>query len=312
VPAAGRAITIEAVDPASYRRFTPRPTARAAAVWDRVAAGDMVLSTPTAKALRQRLGGSMTLGDLDGSARLRVGAFASLPPGVDAVVNLRRGRQLGMAPGNGLLVSARSADPRGLAARLERRAGKGARAQPLTSVPERTVAGADTAGSGGGATGGDWTAMLTGGSVAQAVGSFSYHYTEDGTVQPDPAWVQANIRTEDMPILGPVTGHRVMLPQLRAALREVVADGLASSIDASDFGGCYAPRFIDRDPSHGLSLHTWGIAVDLNVSTNQRGTSGRMDPRVVAIFKKWGFAWGGDWGYTDPMHFELAALVRPR
>jgi hypothetical protein len=103
-----------------------------------------------------------------------------------------------------------------------------------------------------------------------------------------------------------------MLPQLKAALREVVADGLASSIDASDFGGCYAPRFIDRDPSHGLSLHTWGIAVDLNVSTNQRGTSGRMDPRVVAIFKKWGFAWGGDWGYTDPMHFELAALVRPR
>ena len=41
------------------------------------------------------------------------------------------------------------------------------------------------------------------------------------------------------------------------------------------------------------------------------GTVGEMDRTVVSIFKKWGFAWGGDWSYTDPMHFELARLVRP-
>jgi hypothetical protein len=35
-----------------------------------------------------------------------------------------------------------------------------------------------------------------------------------------------------------------------------------------------------------------------------------MDRRVVAIFKSWGFAWGGDWHYTDPMHFELAKLAK--
>ena len=33
---------------------------------------------------------------------------------------------------------------------------------------------------------------------------------------------------------------------------------------------------------------------------------------MVSIFKKWGFAWGGDWGYTDPMHFEMNALVNPQ
>ena len=33
---------------------------------------------------------------------------------------------------------------------------------------------------------------------------------------------------------------------------------------------------------------------------------------MVAIFQKWGFAWGGDWGYTDPMHFEMAQIVDPR
>ena len=154
--------------------------------------------------------------------------------------------------------------------------------------------------------------LLTGGSVAAAVGTFGYRYFADGTVQPDPGWVAANIRTEQVPILGSVTGHKALFPQLRTALGEVVSRGLAGEIDASEFGGCYVPRFIGHDPSNGLSLHTWGIAVDVNVPGNQRGTAGEIDRDVVAIFKKWGFAWGGDWSYTDPMHFELARIVRPR
>jgi hypothetical protein len=90
----------------------------------------------------------------------------------------------------------------------------------------------------------------------------------------------------------------------------VVALRLSSSIYHYD--GCYVPRFIARDPSKGLSFHTFGTAIDLNAADNYRGIPGRMDRRVVAIFKKWGFAWGGDWNYTDPMHFELARLVEPR
>ena len=101
-----------------------------------------------------------------------------------------------------------------------------------------------------------------------------------------------------------------MLPQLRAALTEVVNSGLAAQIHPGEYAGCYFPRFIANDPGKGLSLHSWGIAVDLNVPGNQRGTVGEMDRRVVAIFKKWGFAWGGDWNYTDPMHFEMAKVVQ--
>jgi hypothetical protein len=71
-----------------------------------------------------------------------------------------------------------------------------------------------------------------------------------------------------------------------------------------------AARFIERDPRRGLSLHTWGIAIDLNVAGNQVGTPGTMDPRVMRIFERWGFAWGGRWSVPDPMHFELAALAR--
>lgn len=152
----------------------------------------------------------------------------------------------------------------------------------------------------------------TGGSVAAAVGTFSYRWFRDGTVAPDPGWVAANIRSGRVPVLGTVRCHKVMLPQLRGALREVVARGLADEIHPGEYGGCYVPRFIGRDPARGLSLHTWGIAVDLNVPGNLRGVPGEIDRDVVAIFKKWGFAWGGDWAWTDPMHFELAELVPPR
>jgi hypothetical protein len=51
------------------------------------------------------------------------------------------------------------------------------------------------------------------------------------------------------------------------------------------------------------------MAVDLNVPGNLRGTLGQLDRRVVAIFEKWGFAWGGNWSYTDPMHFEMNRVV---
>lgn len=154
--------------------------------------------------------------------------------------------------------------------------------------------------------------LATGGSVAAAVGTFSYRWFADGTVAPDPDWVAASIRYGEVPILGTVQCHRAVFPQLRGALREIVARGLADEIHADEYGGCYVPRFIGRDPKQGLSLHTWGIALDLNVPGNQRGVAGEIDRDVVAIFKKWGFAWGGDWAWTDPMHFELAEIVRTR
>jgi hypothetical protein len=295
-PVGGRMVTIGAVDPASYRRFTPELTARADAVWARVAEGDIAISPELADDLGQPLGGELVLGNASGALSLRVGAEASMAPTIDAVVNQVRARQLGMVPANAVLVSTGGAEAFHVAESLRRLVGSRA---TVSALSETTPAQ------------GQETAFLTGGSVAEAVGSFRYRYFPDGTVEPAPAWVAATIRTEPVPVLGDVTCHRVMLPQLRGALQEVVDLGLAGHIDPGDFGGCYAPRFIAHDPRKGLSLHTWGIAVDLNVQGNLRGTTGEIDRRIVDVFKRWGFAWGGDWSYTDPMHFELAALVRP-
>lgn len=291
-----RTITVGAVDPTSYRRFTHSATAKSDPVWRSVAAGEAVITHQIGRDLSQALGRTLALRNASDEVAMRIGAYATTVAQIDAVVNHRRAEQLGMKAENALVVSLRGAQRAVTVDAIEKVVGDRAQVAALT---ER----APTSGT-------RQAAYLTGGSVAAAVGSFHYQYFEDGSVQPDGRWVSASIRTETVPILGRVTCHQVMLRQLRAALSEIEQRGLADKIDVSDYGGCYAPRFIGRDPSRGLSLHTWGIAVDLNVATNQRGTVGQIDHEVVSVFKRWGFAWGGDWQWTDPMHFELAALVR--
>jgi len=287
-------ITVAAVDPASYRRFTPLTSARTLGVWTRVAEGQVALTRPVARRLADEHG-TVRLGNDVSAPVLQIGALAPQIPQVDAVVNDEWGRDLGMPMGNALLVSTGLSSPQSVRPAIEEVAGDGISVQILGPDPDITV---------------EQTAYLTGGSVAAAVGTFSYRILDHGRIAPDPAWVAANIRTERVPILGEVTCHRVLFPQLRAALTEVVEAGLASSIHPDEYAGCFYPRFIAG--THQLSLHAFGIALDLNVPGNQRGTVGEIDRRVVAIFQKWGFTWGGTWHYTDPMHFELNALVEAR
>ena len=155
-------------------------------------------------------------------------------------------------------------------------------------------------------------ARLTGGEAAEDLGAFSYRYFADGTIEPDARWVRDNIRTEQVPVMGRVTCHRLMLPQLRGALQEVA--GRRPRRDAARPTTAATSRASSSaTPTGSISLHTWGIAIDMDAATNYRGIRGTMDRRVVEIFKRWGFAWGGDWQYTDPMHFELATiLTQPR
>lgn len=138
----------------------------------------------------------------------------------------------------------------------------------------------------------------------QLFGEFGGAPLPNGFIRIDPAWTAARIVTEDVPILGRVTCNRALIPQLRGALQELVSEGLGSLVRPSDYGGCFAPRFINEDPAAGISHHAWGAAIDLNVSQNPFGRAPHQDPRVVAAFERWGFTWGGDWLVPDGMHFE--------
>jgi hypothetical protein len=288
----GKQVRAVGVDPSAFRTFASQGTAESNAVWQSVARGEAVASHETAKAMRLELGKELRVAPAGTGADLplRLGALATTGvPGTDLVVDDETGKALGLPQATGMLLTAgKGKDPVALAGKVEKLAG-GASVDLLTPPAANPVA------------------FLTGSKAAKAFGAFSYRYFPDGTIQPDARWVRENIRTATLPIMGRVTCHRLMIPQLRGALQDVVDAGLQDTLNSYD--GCYVPRFIERNPENSISLHTWGIAIDMDASTNYRGISGTMHPEVVNIFKRWGFRWGGDWQYTDPMHFELAALI---
>lgn len=152
--------------------------------------------------------------------------------------------------------------------------------------------------------------FLAGRAASSLFGSFRYVVNADGTITQNPGWVARYIVRARVPVFGTVTCHRMMIRQLAAALGEVQRAGLASAIDRSQYGGCYVARKILWDPANPVSMHAWGLAIDFNVSTNGYGARPQMHPRIVEIFERWGFRWGGRWRTPDGMHFELAALVR--
>jgi hypothetical protein len=128
-------------------------------------------------------------------------------------------------------------------------------------------------------------------------------YGEDWIgVEPD--WLRRNVITRSVPILGPVTCNRRLFPPLRRALRTLERRGLSRVVDRADYAGCYAPR---RIPGSGtLSLHAWGLAVDINASRNPQGSPPNQDRRLVRIMERHGFSWGGRWPTVpDGMHFEF-------
>ena len=131
----------------------------------------------------------------------------------------------------------------------------------------------------------------------------------EGWITIDPAWVASHIVTVRVPIVGLVTCNRVLIPLLRDALAQLEQRGLAWLIRPEQFAGCYAPRLIPGSLGPSISHHAWGAAVDLNSVANPFGAAPRQDSRLVAIFARWGFTWGGRWLVPDGMHFEY--LCRP-
>jgi hypothetical protein len=297
------AINVAAVDPATYRNFNTdavrgpgRPAVTVAQFqpeWNRIAGGEMALRPAFSKQVAKD--GYVHLGGRADAPRIHVGAYSPQIPQIDAVVNDSWVRTLGMRKGNALLLSTGVRTPLSIRKPIQRIVGHAASVQRL-DVAARLGLDPQAV----------QTAFLVG-SAADAVGSYSYSVLGGGRIAPQQAWVESHISTQTMPIVGAMTCNTLMFPQLRAALDEIVAQGLASAIHANQYGGCYVPRFIAGTTT--LSNHAFGLAFDLNVPENQRGTVGQIDRQVVAIFQKWGFTWGGTWQYTDPMHFELNRIV---
>lgn len=299
-PAGKVPLQVGATTPLKFRPVAPDPTRDADFVWTSLIGGQAVVTYEAAAELG--VDGAADLG-IPGMTGVKVGAFAEngTPSNfADVLVSDHIVKQMPGAPIQIVVVGTEGGDvdSEALASGL-RSALPEARLLPLVQVFGDDEITSDAAP----------RPLARGEAEAGLGGTMTFTVLDDGWVRPDEAWVEANIAQAEVPILGSVTCHRVMIPQLAAALREIESEGLASLIRPEDYAGCYAPRFIDRNPDLPLSNHAFGLAIDLNSDTNQLGTSGDMDPRVVEIFQKWGFEWGGHWERPDPMHFELARLL---
>jgi hypothetical protein len=124
-----------------------------------------------------------------------------------------------------------------------------------------------------------------------------------GFLTVDPSWLRTHIETRHVPLLGSVTCNVALFPQLEGAIDELISKGLEDTI--TSYAGCFSARHILREPTASLSHHSWGIAVDMNVREgNFFGQEPHQDPRLVRVFERWGFIWGGDFVVPDGMHFE--------
>jgi hypothetical protein len=158
------------------------------------------------------------------------------------------------------------------------------------------------------------------------LGEFAYRVNANGSVSQDDAWVAASLPpgrvllNNSIPIRARC--HNVVEPALRAALAETAARGLGATIDVANsnsFGGCHLARFnrLTPDSTVGfLSRHSWGMAFDTNTVGSCQGCAPpdfATRPggcTTVQIFRKHGFAWGGNFLTPDGMHFEYVGERR--
>jgi D-alanyl-D-alanine carboxypeptidase len=150
-------------------------------------------------------------------------------------------------------------------------------------------------------------------------GDIQYQDTEGGRIRILGDWTAKNIVDVTIPVLAAmgfdtVQLHRTAQPSFERAFAAVEAAGLSSRI--LTWGGSFVPRHKGWKISRGLSSHSWGVAIDMNVAWNGYGhdpapigTHGTLR-ELVPFFEAEGFAWGGYFTPPDQdgMHFELARL----
>ncbi|MEV7803345.1 lytic transglycosylase domain-containing protein [Microbispora sp. NPDC088329] len=102
VHVSGTALRLLAVDPATFRSWTPKRVADHPEVWSALARGELVADAATIKRLGMVLGAEY---QIDRGPKLRVAASVSLGlPGVDGLVSQDLGRRLGFPGGVVVLV----------------------------------------------------------------------------------------------------------------------------------------------------------------------------------------------------------------
>jgi hypothetical protein len=95
--------------------------------------------------------------------------------------------------------------------------------------------------------------------------------------------------------------NRDMIEPLSKAFHNLIQTGHVSELKTWD--GCFNIR--KKRGLSSMSLHSWGIAIDVNAFENGLNQTPKLSPGFVKCFTDAGFDWGGVWKRKDGMHFQL-------
>ena len=91
---------------------------------------------------------------------------------------------------------------------------------------------------------------------------------------------------------------------LKKALQNLISTGKVDELKTWD--GCFNIR--KKRGLTSMSLHSWGLAIDVNAAWNGLGKDPVLSNEFVKCFTDAGFEWGGTWTRLDGMHFQIAKI----
>lgn len=98
--------------------------------------------------------------------------------------------------------------------------------------------------------------------------------------------------------------NKAMVEPLAQAFKNIITRGLIHELKTWD--GCFNIR--QKRGATSQSIHSWGLAIDINAAWNGFGKTPSMSKALVKCFTDACFDWGGVWTKPDGMHFQLSKL----
>jgi hypothetical protein len=98
--------------------------------------------------------------------------------------------------------------------------------------------------------------------------------------------------------------NKAIVAPLTQAFKNLISTGFVKELKTWD--GCFNVR--KKRGLASMSLHSWGVAIDVNAAWNGLGRTPVLSAGFVKCFTDAGFDWGGTWTRKDGMHFQLSKI----
>lgn len=98
--------------------------------------------------------------------------------------------------------------------------------------------------------------------------------------------------------------NKLLIKPLEKAFKNLIDRNFVTELKTWD--GCFNVRL--KRGLNSYSLHSWGIAIDVNAAWNGLNVKPVLSEGFVKCFTDAEFEWGGNWTRKDGMHFQLTTL----